>query len=237
VRFALFLKAFVQIATMVLPWPLRRPILNLLPGFSLAPGSRIGLCLVLAERAELAPGASIGHFTAIHPIALLRLERSATIGRGNKIVGSQEADMYGGQPDRVAALIMGEHSAITRNHLVDCSDTIRIGKFALIAGWRSQIVTHSPDFAKSRQVTAPVDIGDYSFIGTACIILKGTSFPARSILGAGSVYSRSYEEEFTLYSGSPAEPVRQLDPTMAFFRRPVGIMRRQWEENGETFGG
>lgn len=221
---------------MPLPWPWRRAVLNMLPGFSLARGSRIGFSLILSDRTVLEPRARIEHFTIIHPIGLLHLGRDASVGRGNRIVGAQDAYYYTREPDRLSALILDEHACITRNHLIDCSNTVRICKFALVAGWRSQILTHSPDFAKSRQGTGPVTIGEYSFISTGCIILKGTAFPARSILATGSVYSRSYDQEWMIYGGNPAEPVHQLSSDLAYFRRPVGNMGHAWEEDGEEFG-
>jgi acetyltransferase-like isoleucine patch superfamily enzyme len=234
---ALFIRAGVQMAAIILPWPLRRSVLNMLPGFSIARESRIGFALILSDRTVLEPGARIGHFTVIHPIGLLQLGRYASIGRGNRVIGAQEAHIYSREPGRQSALLMGEHSGITRNHLIDCSNTVRVGKFTLIAGWRTQILTHSPDFANSRQVTAAVTIGDYCFIGTACIILKGSSFPDRSILAAGSVYSKSHDQGLAIYAGNPAVPVRQLSADLAYFRRPVGKMRHPWHSNGEEFGG
>src|SRR3546814_6415499 len=78
------------------------------------------------------------------------LFRSAAIGRGNRIVGQAGASYFSSSPNRKSALIMHEHSGITRKHLLDCSDTIEIGKFSLVAGWRSQIMTQSPDLDRKR---------------------------------------------------------------------------------------
>src|SRR3546814_16448276 len=81
------------------------------------------------------------------------------------IVGEAGASYFSSSPNRKSALIMHEHSGITRKHLLDCSDTIEIGKFSLVAGWRSQILTHSPDFEKNCQMCLPTVIGSYYFIG------------------------------------------------------------------------
>jgi acetyltransferase-like isoleucine patch superfamily enzyme len=185
----------------------------------------------------LEPGAAIGHFTMVNPIGLLQLGRNATIGRGNRIVGAQRAPQFSSEPDRISALILEEEASITRDHLIDCSNTVRIGRFTIFAGWRSQILTHSPNFDKSRQVSAPVTIGEYSFIGTGCIILKGVDFPSRSILAAGSVYSRSHAQECTIYAGNPAGPAKPLAPDTAYFRRPAGRMLVEWQDGEQTFGG
>jgi carbonic anhydrase/acetyltransferase-like protein (isoleucine patch superfamily) len=54
---------------------------------------------------------------------------------------------------------------------------------------------------------------------SACILLSGTSVPARSIVSAGSVVNTKLTKELTLYRGNPAEPVRDLPPTLGYFRR------------------
>jgi acetyltransferase-like isoleucine patch superfamily enzyme len=233
----LVLKAVCQVLALILPWSLRRPLLNLLPGFAFARGSRLGWCLILAERAILARGARIGNFTIVNPIGLLQLNEMASIGKGNRIVGAQRAETYRRETGRISALVMGRHAGITRDHLIDCTNTVTLGAFALVAGWGSQFLTHGPDFAKSRQVSGPITIGEYTFVGTGCIILKGAEVPARSIVAAGSVIIGRLTEELQIYAGNPARAVKALPPDTAFFHRPVGRMRHAWGEDGNEFGG
>ncbi len=123
---------------------------------------------------------------------------------------------------RSATIRLGPHAAITSRHLVDCTDAVTIGEYALVAGYRSQILTHSIDLGENRQDCAPIDIGSYSFIGSGTIILKGASVPEKSIVGAGSVYRSRFVESHWLYSGVPAVPVKQLDKATAFFLRTTG---------------
>ena len=231
------LNVCVQILAMPLPWPLRRLVLNLLPGFTLARGSRLGWCILLADRVEIAAGATVGHFTLCSPIGLLRLKEMASIGRGNRIVGAQKTQLYSQENARLSALVMGEHAGITRNHLIDCSNTVEVERFALIAGWGSQFLTHSPDFAKSRQASEGIVIGQYTFVGTGSIVLKGSRIPARSIVAAGSVFSGKLADEFRIYAGNPAKAVKELSRETAFFRRPAGRMRCAWSDGDEWYGG
>jgi acetyltransferase-like isoleucine patch superfamily enzyme len=91
-----------------------------------------------------------------------------------------------------------------------------------VAGARSQILTHAIDFKRNRQVSAPVRIGRYCFVGTACVVLKGARLPECSVLAAGSTLARAYDETFTLYSGVPALPVKALDRDAEYFRRTRG---------------
>ena len=179
----------MSVGSSFLPWPLQRLVLRALLGWKLHPTSRIGMSLILADRVVLEEGARIGHLQPISPIGLLHLERFAVLGHGNIVGGGQRSPNYREEPDRVSALILEEHAAVTRHHILDCSNTIVIGRFTTFAGYRSQILTHSPDFSRSHQTTRPVRIGSYCFVGTGSIILFGSELPDFCFLGAGSVLS------------------------------------------------
>ncbi len=45
--------------------------------------------------------------------------------------------------------------------LIDCTARVRIGAFATIGGFRSQLLTHSIDFEAGRQTAEPIEIGEY----------------------------------------------------------------------------
>jgi acetyltransferase-like isoleucine patch superfamily enzyme len=121
-------------------------------------------------------------------------------------------------------MMFGRPGALNARHYVDCCNRVEIGEFATIAGARSQILTHAIDFKLNRQASAPVRIGRYCFVGTACVVLKGADLPECSVLAAGSTLARAYEETFTLYSGVPAQPVKALDRDAGYFRRECGYV-------------
>src|SRR5690606_32520420 len=106
--------------------------------------------------------------------------------------------------ERSPKLIIGENSAITKNHHFDCTDAITIGKFCTIAGYSSQFLTHSIDVYENRQNSAPISIGNYAFVSTNVVLLGGASLPSYSILGAKALLNKSLTEEWVLYGGIPA---------------------------------
>lgn len=55
-------------------------------------------------------------------------------------------------------------------------------------------------------VIEPVTIGEYTFIGTSCIILPGTSIGKGCIVGAGSVVKGSFPD-YSILVGNPAKIV------------------------------
>ena len=207
------------------PWPIRRWMMCRLWGYDLAPSSRIGLSLITARHIRMGPHARIGHLTVIRNLDLLELGESATIGDMNWItgVGAKASSLhYASETDRISQLTVSDHAAITDKHLIDCTNKVIIGSFTVFAGCRSQILTHSIDFEACRQISAPVVIGSYCFLGTGTILLKGTTFPDRSVLGAGSVLTRPFEESNCLYGGVPARKVRVLPADASYFRRTAG---------------
>jgi acetyltransferase-like isoleucine patch superfamily enzyme len=101
---------------------------------------------------------------------------------------------------------------------------VRIGAFATIGGFRSQLLTHSIDFAAGRQTAEPIDIGEYSFTGTNSVVLGGSSLPHHSILGAQSLLNKKWDQPYRLYAGVPATPLKELSADLEYFRRTEGFV-------------
>jgi acetyltransferase-like isoleucine patch superfamily enzyme len=192
-------------------------------GYSFGPGARIGHSLLGCSSLSMGTAARIGHFNVIKGMRA-ELSESATIGDFNWIsgLGKESRKHFTDEAGRDPAFLMGRHAALTARHYVDCSNRVEIGEFATIAGAHSQILTHAIDFARNRQVSAPVRIGRYCFVGTACVVLKGAELPECSVLAAGSSLARRFDEPYTLYSGVPAQPVKALDRDAEYFRRTRG---------------
>jgi len=88
---------------------------------------------------------------------------------------------------------------ITDAHEIDCSDRVQLGDFAAVAGFRSQILTHSLNLVKDRFETSPVEVGDRSAVMSGCILLSGTRVPRRCIVSAGSVINTKLTNELMFY--------------------------------------
>jgi len=215
------MKALVYFLAIFLPWSLRRRILILVFGYRLHPKSHIGFAWVMPEQLTMDSDSSIGTLTICKGLKLLHLKQSASIGRGNWITGfpAGKHKHFAHQPDRRPELIVGEHSAITHRHLLDCTNSVTIGAFTTFAGFRSQILTHSIDLENCRQSSAPIVLGDYSFVGTDCVLLGGSCLPDYSVLGAKSLLNKRYSDPYWLYAGNPARPVTQISPDAGYFKR------------------
>lgn len=210
----------------LLPWPLKRRLLTWFWGYEIDPGAWIGVAYVFPEKLRMGRGARIGHLTFVGRLRQLEMGECAMIGRLNWITGFPlgNATFFSADAERMPALILGEHSAITNRHLIDCTDRVSIGRFTTFAGFRSQILTHSIDLDECRQRARPVTIGEYCFVGTGCILLGGSALPDRSVLAAGSTLTRAHAEPGMLYAGLPAERKKPIAEDARYFSRPRGFV-------------
>jgi acetyltransferase-like isoleucine patch superfamily enzyme len=218
--FALAAKLFICL----LPWGIKRRALKQFFAYDLHPAARIGLAWVYPKHLRMAAEARIDHFTIAIHLDAIEMENHATIGRNNWITGfpSGSPKHFAHQKSRQPRLILGEHSAITKNHHLDCTEEIKIGRFTTVAGYQSQFLTHSIDIAAGRQHSERIDIGDYCFVSTRCIVLGGAQLPSQSVLAAGAVLNKAFEAPFSLYGGVPAKFIKEIAKDARYFHRAVG---------------
>ena len=55
-------------------------------------------------------------------------------------------------------------------------------------------------------------LGSYTWIGMNSVILPGVVLGKRTVVGAGSVVTKSFPEGFCIIAGNPARKVKDLDP-------------------------
>lgn len=221
------IKKIFGILIIVLPWKLKRFFLVKIWKYELHETAKIGLSYIFPKFLKMDAGSSIGHFnTAIH-LDEIRIGKNSSIARGNWITGftsGTNSEHFAHNPGRKSILCIGKESAITKNHHIDCTSPITIGDFVTIAGYQSQLLTHSIDVYKNRQDSQPIAIGDYCFVGTGVKILGGSVLPNCSILGAGAVLNKAFDAEWTLYAGLPAKPIKEISENANYFRRKKGFV-------------
>jgi acetyltransferase-like isoleucine patch superfamily enzyme len=120
--------------------------------------------------------------------------------------------------------LLGAHAAITKSHHIDCTNRITIGPFTTIAGYHSQLLTHSIDLQHNRQHSEPITIGAYCFVGSNCVILGGSVLPDQCVLGALSLLNKPFSESWSLYGGQPARRLKPIDANAAYFSRLEGFV-------------
>lgn len=212
--------AAIAVAT---PWRLKRWIYVRLLGWDVSRSAHVGMSFVHGPQVVLEDLATIRSFTVVRHCTL-EMGRNSILGSFNWVTGvpANATGRYSEETQRRSVLIIEKEASVTSRHYIDCTDSVRIGAFSVVAGVRSVIWTHSIDVSRCRQACAPVCVGEYSMVGSTCVILPGAILPAHSILGAGSVLRGAVDTEFALYSGIPAKNVAILDAASGFFHRSTG---------------
>lgn len=216
-----------KLIVFMLPWPLKRRLLNSLFGYKIHTTAKIGLSWIFPDKLIMEANSYIGHFNMAIHLDCVHLKANSKIGRGNWITGfstKKESKHFKHQPQRQSKLILGENAAVTKNHHLDCTNIIDIGAFSTIAGYSSQFLTHSIDVYENRQSSAPIKIGDYTFVSTNVVVLGGASLPNCSVLGAKALLNKAFSEEWKLYGGVPAKIVRDIDKNAKYFNRTTGFV-------------
>jgi acetyltransferase-like isoleucine patch superfamily enzyme len=213
------MRLLVAVLFLVLPSRLKRYVGRLV-GWDIHPTAHIGPSWIRVRRLSMGPGAFIGRLNLITKLEELRMEEGAHIGAFNYVKGWWlTAPGFEHIPNRESALILHKHAMITAQHFIDCVDRLELADYATIAGFRSQILTHTLDIVKDVYVSSPVEIGHHSGVLSACTLLPGVTVPPRCLVSAGSVVTTKFKTELTFYRGNPAEPVRALPESLAIFHR------------------
>ncbi|MFA6087897.1 hypothetical protein [Mucilaginibacter sp.] len=218
---------FLKTLAFILPWPLRRIALQKWFGYVIHPTARIGLSWIYPGKLIMKEGAKIGHFNMAIHLDQMEMGAKASIARGNWITGfpsNTNSPHFSHQTLRRSLFIMGDSSAVTKNHHFDCTNIIEIGRFTTVAGYQSQFLTHSIDVMENRQDSDRIIIGEYAFLGTNVVMLGGAELPPRSVLGAKSLLNKKFTEEWMLYGGVPAKAIQQLSADAKYFTRTDGFV-------------
>ena len=101
-------------------------------------------------------------------------------------------------------LTIGDHVKIGGNCVILDTDTHQIDYLA-----RRGEKADSEDITSTIQ-SAPITIEDDVWVGTNCIILKGVTIGARTVIGAGSVVTKSIPAD-SIAAGNPCKVIRKIN--------------------------
>jgi acetyltransferase-like isoleucine patch superfamily enzyme len=216
----------LYIVLALLPNFLKIAIYNTFLNCSIHKTAYIGLSYLQAEKIIMGPNSRIGHFNIVKNLDIIEINDSAAIGNFNEFMAIPRRNQkhFIKDPNRLAALKLGKHAAIVKNHFFDCNNTIMIGDYTLVAGIGSVFFTHGIDISANEQQSAPITIGKYCLISTRCTFVKGSVLPNYSVLAANSTLHKPFTDEYMLYSGVPAKSIKQFPKDALFFNRNTGYV-------------
>ena len=119
---------------------------------------------------------------------------------------------------------LGADSITLSHHRIDCSGGFTLGAWAIIGGHGTEVLSHSVAIADAQQVAIPVDIGEYCFIGSRCLILNDVTVADHVVIAAGTVVPKSLDKAYGFYVGVPAVWKTDVSTELSIFSRPPGVM-------------
>lgn len=222
------MKKILSCIIIFFPWILRRWLLMKVWKYEIHPTARIGLSYIYPKHLIIKEGARIGHLNVAIHLDNLEMGENSIIERENWITGfptGTNSKYFSHQIGRKSELILGNESAITKKHHIDCTNCIQIGNFVTVAGYDTQFLSHSINIYENIQDSKPIKIGDYCFVGTNSVLLGGAELPSFSVLGAKSLLNKSYSENYMLYGGVPAIPIKMISNEAKYFKRKEGVVQ------------
>lgn len=217
-KFRLFTKAVIAL----LPSFLKRFLYRHIFGYRIGKRVKIGLSVIDAVECAIDDDVTIGHLNLFIGTGKLGIGEHTRIGHLNIIRGGDEVRLgryceivrlneINSIPEPIAVnevdpvFILGDGSVIVASHKIDFTDRVELGKRVILGGRNSSLWTHN------RQMTRPITIGDYSYIGSEIRMAPGSVIPPKCIVGMGSVVTKAFDEEFKLIAGVPARVASDLD--------------------------
>ncbi|KFN47907.1 hypothetical protein N790_07090 [Arenimonas malthae CC-JY-1] len=146
-----------------------------------------------------------------------RLGKFACIGSQNAILRAPRGVTWGR-----AIFRLGTWSKITVGHVIDCTRSVRLGDYSILAGRGSQVWTHGYLHAAEGidrfRIDGSVTIGNNVYIGSGCVVNAAVKIGDAITVGSGATVSTSLRIA-GLYVSQPLRMV-ELDYTTARQRHP-----------------
>lgn len=178
--------------------------------------------VLVRSQLDLGDNVRIGMGNVFKDLQQVRIRHNSRIGQWNWITAAPEFLQFAAEGVDACSLTIGEHSAITSRHYIDCSGSITIGGYTTVAGMRSTLITHGIDILPNRQTALPITIGSFALVGSNVKLVPGCNVPSRCVVAMGSVVVSGLDDEGYLLAGNPARPKKKV--TGAYFNRRLGYV-------------
>lgn len=94
------------------------------------------------------------------------------------------------------------------SYLIEIGDNVTISNDVQLVTHDNSICKVLPQFT---DIFGKIIIGNNCFIGARTVIMRGVSLPDNTIVGAGSVVTKSLTEQYKIIAGNPAKVIGDWD--------------------------
>lgn len=137
-------------------------------------------------------------------VSVFLVGKHASLRHGRNLFVGQHSELQSR-----GSLQLGDNCFINERVRIIAMESITIGSGCLIAPGVT-ILDHDHDLAERHKfVVAPTVLSENVWIGEKAIVLKGVSIGRNSIVGAGSVVTKSLPEN-VIAAGNPATVIREI---------------------------
>lgn len=100
---------------------------------------------------------------------------------------------------------------VQSNNYIQGNGGIYIGNYVTIARNVGIISGNHDVYDHTKHINKEVRIGDFCWIGMNSMIMPGVILGPRTVVGAGSVVTKSFPDGFCVIGGNPAKLIKELD--------------------------
>ena len=97
------------------------------------------------------------------------------------------------------------------NNYIQCNGGIVIGDYGTIARNVGVISANHDVYDHSKHFEKEVRIDDYCWIGMNAVIMPGVHLGPRTVVGSGSIVTKSFPDGYCVIGGNPAKLIKELD--------------------------
>ena len=130
----------------------------------------------------------------------------------NKVYWPKDKTCIVANPRRI---FVGKNSKVGRpGAYIQGAGGVYIGNYVRFGPNVGILSSNHDMYNRDNYTTKPIKIGDYCWIGMNALVMSGVELGPSTIVGGGSVVTKSFPEGYVVIAGNPARIIKYLDKSL-----------------------